>query len=113
MVTHNIEETIFLGQKIAVFSDNSGKIRHIADNSHSGEISYFVTEYSALCQNFTYNSNNQHDSHRQEITPNQGTKDFSFEWLKIHDDNKFLHKRAKQEFWKSPPHPIAQVRNYN
>ncbi len=44
LVTHNIEEAIFLGQKIAVFSDNSGKIRHIADNSHSGEISYRGTE---------------------------------------------------------------------
>lgn len=44
LVTHNIEEAIFLGQKIAVFSDNSGKIAHIADNSHSGEISYRGTE---------------------------------------------------------------------
>ena len=44
LVTHNIEEAIFLGQKIAVFSDNSDKIRHIADNSHSGEISYRGTE---------------------------------------------------------------------
>ncbi len=40
MVTHNIEEAIFLGQKIAVFSDNSGKISHIAENPHSGEVSY-------------------------------------------------------------------------
>lgn len=44
LVTHNIEEAIFLGQKIAVFSDNSGVIRHIADNSHSGEVSYRGTE---------------------------------------------------------------------
>ena len=44
LVTHNIEEAIFLGQKIAVFSDNSGIIRHIADNSHSGELSYRGTE---------------------------------------------------------------------
>ena len=44
LVTHNIEEAIFLGQKIAVFSDNSGIIRHVADNSHSGEISYRGTE---------------------------------------------------------------------
>lgn len=44
LVTHNIEEAIFLGQKIAVFSDNSGMIRHIADNSHSGEVSYRGTE---------------------------------------------------------------------
>lgn len=44
MVTHNIEEAIFLGQKIAVFSDNSGRISHIADNSHSGELSYRGTE---------------------------------------------------------------------
>ena len=44
LVTHNIEEAIFLGQKIAVFSDNSGIVRHIADNSHSGELSYRGTE---------------------------------------------------------------------
>ena len=44
MVTHNIEEAIFLGQKIAVFSDHSGRISHIADNSHSGEVSYRGTE---------------------------------------------------------------------
>ena len=44
MVTHNIEEAIFLGQKIAVFSDNSGRISHIADNGHSGEVSYRGTE---------------------------------------------------------------------
>ena len=44
MVTHNIEEAIFLGQKIVVFSDNSGKISHIADNAHSGELGYRGTE---------------------------------------------------------------------
>ncbi len=44
MVTHNIEEAIFLGQKIAVFSDNSGKLRRIVDNAHSGQQSYRVTE---------------------------------------------------------------------
>jgi len=44
LVTHNIEEAIFLGQKIAVFSDNSGRISHIADNSHSGEVSYRGSE---------------------------------------------------------------------
>ena len=40
MVTHNIEEAIFLGQKIAVFSDNSGKLRHVAENAHSGQLAY-------------------------------------------------------------------------
>ena len=44
LVTHNIEEAIFLGQKIVVFSDNSGKIAHIADNSRSGDLSYRGTE---------------------------------------------------------------------
>ena len=44
LVTHNIEEAIFLGQKIAVFSDNSGKISQIADNSRSGDLSYRGTE---------------------------------------------------------------------
>ena len=40
MVTHNIEEAIFLGQKIAVFSDHTGVVRHVADNVHSGEAGY-------------------------------------------------------------------------
>ena len=40
MVTHNIEEALFLGQKIAVLSDNSGKLRHVVDNPHSGQQSY-------------------------------------------------------------------------
>lgn len=44
LVTHNIEEAIFLGQKIAVFSDHSGKITHIADNPHSGKVHYRGTE---------------------------------------------------------------------
>ena len=44
MVTHNIEEAIFLGQKIAVFSDNSGKLFRVADNAHSGQPSYRTTE---------------------------------------------------------------------
>ncbi|MBQ2119424.1 MAG: ABC transporter ATP-binding protein [Peptococcaceae bacterium] len=44
MVTHNIEEAIFLGQKIAVFSDNSGKLQRVVDNAHSGQPSYRVTE---------------------------------------------------------------------
>ena len=51
LVTHNIEEAIFLGQKIAVFSDNSGKIAHIADNQRSGELSYRGTEaFYKQCQ---------------------------------------------------------------
>lgn len=44
LVTHNIEEAIFLGQKIVVFSDDRGQVSQIADNSHSGEISYRGTE---------------------------------------------------------------------
>ena len=44
MVTHNIEEAIFLGQKIAVFSDNSGKLRRVVENAHSGQLSYRLTE---------------------------------------------------------------------
>lgn len=51
LVTHNIEESIFLGQKIAVFSDNSGKIAHIAENLRSGEHSYRGTEaFYKQCQ---------------------------------------------------------------
>lgn len=44
LVTHNIEEAIFLGQKIAVFSDHSGQIQHVVDNPHSGNIHYRGTE---------------------------------------------------------------------
>jgi NitT/TauT family transport system ATP-binding protein len=40
LVTHNIEEAIFLGQKIAVFSDHSGNLRHVAENAHSGQQAY-------------------------------------------------------------------------
>ena len=40
VVTHNIEEAIFLGQKIAVFSDNSGRWSSIVENTHSGQESY-------------------------------------------------------------------------
>ena len=44
LITHNIEEAIFLGQKIAVFSDNSGKLSRIAENEHSGQPAYRLTE---------------------------------------------------------------------
>ena len=40
IVTHSIEEAIFLGQKIAVFSDHSGTLRHIGENRHSGQANY-------------------------------------------------------------------------
>ena len=50
LVTHNIEEAIFLGQKIAVFSDNSGSISRIVDNAHSGVVSYRGTaEFYQQC----------------------------------------------------------------
>lgn len=50
MVTHNIEEAIFLGQKIAVFSDNSGKLSRIAENEHSGQPAYrFTEEFYQYC----------------------------------------------------------------
>lgn len=37
LVTHNIEEAVFLGQDIVIFSDHSGKISRVADNIHSGQ----------------------------------------------------------------------------
>lgn len=40
MVTHNIEEAIFLGQKIVAFADHSGQISRIDDNPHSGQTAY-------------------------------------------------------------------------
>jgi len=43
LVTHNIEEAIFLGQKIAVFADNNGQVSRIAENAYSGQKSYRLT----------------------------------------------------------------------
>ena len=40
MVTHNIEEAIFLGQKIVAFADHSGQIKRIDENPHSGQTAY-------------------------------------------------------------------------
>ena len=40
MVTHNIEEAIFLGQKIVAFADHSGQISRIDENPHSGQAAY-------------------------------------------------------------------------
>lgn len=40
MVTHNIEEAIFLGQRIITFADCSGKISRIDDNGYSGQTTY-------------------------------------------------------------------------
>lgn len=43
LVTHNIEEAIFLGQNIAIFSDHSGTLSRIEENAHSGQQSYRQT----------------------------------------------------------------------
>lgn len=39
-VTHNIEEAVFLGQKIIVMQSNPGKIKAIVDNQHFGDHAY-------------------------------------------------------------------------
>lgn len=44
VVTHNIEEAIFLGQKIIAFSDMPGNWSRIVDNPHSGKKDYRGTE---------------------------------------------------------------------
>lgn len=44
LVTHNIEEAIFLGQKIVAFSEEPGGWNRIVDNPHSGEKDYRGTE---------------------------------------------------------------------
>lgn len=43
LVTHSIEEAVFLGQKIVVFSPRPAKILDIIDNPHVGEPSYRAT----------------------------------------------------------------------
>lgn len=40
LVTHNIEEAVFLGQKILIFSAGPGRILHIVENKEVGEPEY-------------------------------------------------------------------------
>lgn len=40
LVTHNIEEAVFLGQKILIFSSAPGKILHVIENWEMGEKNY-------------------------------------------------------------------------
>lgn len=40
MVTHNIEEAVFLGEKIVVFNQDLGHIAHIVANPYSGQVGY-------------------------------------------------------------------------
>jgi NitT/TauT family transport system ATP-binding protein len=40
LVTHNIEEAVFLGQKILIFSAGPGRILHIIENKEVGEPEY-------------------------------------------------------------------------
>ncbi len=44
MVTHNIEEAVFLGQKIAVFGQTPGVIEELLDNEASGTAGYRTSE---------------------------------------------------------------------
>ncbi|MCL6638659.1 MAG: ABC transporter ATP-binding protein [Firmicutes bacterium] len=40
LVTHNIEEAVFLGQKIAIFSPGPGRIIHVVENDEMGNLAY-------------------------------------------------------------------------
>lgn len=40
IVTHNIEEAVFLGKRIIVLSNNTSSIKTIIDNPHMGDIGY-------------------------------------------------------------------------
>ncbi|MHB1042887.1 MAG: ABC transporter ATP-binding protein [Eubacteriales bacterium] len=40
LVTHNIEEAVFLGRKIIIFTPGPGRINHIIDNSQMGGRAY-------------------------------------------------------------------------
>ena len=50
LVTHSIEEAVFLGQRIVVLSPRPGRIVGIVENPHMGEDGYRGSEeYFALC----------------------------------------------------------------
>ncbi|MCL1829550.1 MAG: ABC transporter ATP-binding protein [Oscillospiraceae bacterium] len=40
MVTHNIEEAVFIGQRIAIFGPEPGKLANVEENPHCGEPDY-------------------------------------------------------------------------
>lgn len=40
LVTHNIEEAVFLGQKILIFSSRPGRILHVIENKEMGDHDY-------------------------------------------------------------------------
>ncbi|TEB09876.1 ABC transporter ATP-binding protein [Pelotomaculum propionicicum] len=40
LVTHNIEEAVFLGQRILIFSGSPGRILHVIENKEMGEQGY-------------------------------------------------------------------------
>ena len=50
LVTHNIEEAVYLGQKIVIFSPRPGRILHCLDNPQIGEPDYRnQPEFYSLC----------------------------------------------------------------
>lgn len=50
LVTHNIEEAVFLGQKIIIFTEAPGRVKAVLDNPGAGGKDYcFTAEFHQLC----------------------------------------------------------------
>lgn len=50
IVTHNIEEAVFLGQKIIIMDKSEGRIRHILENPHFGDDSLrYKNDFYKMC----------------------------------------------------------------
>ncbi len=50
IVTHNIEEAVFLGQKIIIMNKSEGKIKHVLENPHFGEDSLrYKSDFYKMC----------------------------------------------------------------
>jgi len=50
LVTHNIEEAVFLGQKIVIMEEKEGKIKHVINNPYFGDESLrYKNDYYTIC----------------------------------------------------------------
>ncbi len=51
LVTHSIEEAVFVGRKIIVLTDRPGKVKTIIDNPSAGHVDYrYTEEYFEKCK---------------------------------------------------------------